>query len=193
MLRSRKRVSLFILLMTLILIVSGLFLPVCLAQEAEEPPAEEPPVEEEKPIFETLREALDEYLLLMGEGEVEEAFAVLEEYLSSLKELDEDPAGLSEADAHAAHVLYVTSKHLAVLMRVYEKVPENARKGISNALVTSTKGHANAFKLSEKAEDEDGEVGDGEEMESAEEDGANGQGKGKDKEKKEKKEKKDKE
>jgi len=178
--------------MTFIFLISGLFLPVCLAQEAEEPPVEEPPVEEEKPIFETLGEALEEYLLLMGEGEIEEAFAVLEEYLSSLKEFAENPAGLSEAEAHAAHVLYVTSKHLAVLMRVYEQVPENAQKGISNALVKSTKGHANAFKLSEKAEDEDGEDG-GEEMESAEEDGANGQGNGKDKEKKEKKEKKDKE
>lgn len=183
---SRKRVSLFILLMTFVFLIPGLFLPVCLAQEAEEPP-----VEEEESPFQQFRETLDEYLMLMGEGEVEEAFTVLEEYLKGLEELSVNPAGLSEAEAHAAHVLYVTSKHLAVLMRVYEKVPENAQKGISNALVTSTKGHANAFKLSEKAADADGEDGmeQGEEMESADEDGTGGQGKGKDKEKKEKKEK----
>ena len=182
----RKPLPLFLLFVTLIFLISGLSLPLCLAQEVEEPP----PAEEEKPALERLRESLDEYLQLMGDGEVEEAFVVLEEYLAALKELAEDPAGLSEAEAHAAHVLYVTSKHLAVLARVFEKVPETAQKGISNALVKSTKGHANAFKLAEEAEDEEADEGGEEDAEEeiAEEDGSgsNGQGKGKGKEKKDK-------
>jgi len=189
MFESRKSLPLFLVFLTLIFLISALSLPLCLAQEAEEPP----PAEEEKPALEQLQESLEEYLQLMGDGEVEEAFLVLEEYLAALKELAEDPAGLSEAEAHAAHVLYVTSKHLAVLARVYEKVPETAQKGIGNALVKSTRGHANAFRLTEKAADEESEdVGEGEEEDAEEEvaeeagNGSNGQGKGKGKEKKDK-------
>jgi hypothetical protein len=179
---SRKPLSLFLLFLTLIFLISGLFLPLCLAQEAEEPPPEE-----EKPVFEQMQEALDEYLQLMGEGKVEEAFMVLEEYLAALQELAEDGAGLTEAEAHAAHVLYVTSKHLAVLMRVYKRAPETAKKGIGNALIKGTRGHANAFKFTEKAADEEAEGGEqeseGEEMAEEEGNGPNGQGKGKNKKK----------
>jgi hypothetical protein len=175
---SRRSLSLFLIFVTLIFLTSGLYLPLCLAQDGEEPP-----VGDQKPVLEQMREELDKYLQLMGEGKVEEAFAVLQEYLTSLKELAEDPAGLTEAEAHAAHVLYVTSKHLAVLMRVYEKVPETARNGITNALVMSTKGHANAFKLAEKDGDDEVDEGESEagETEPLEEsgNGSNGQGQGK--------------
>jgi len=176
MLGTHKSLPLFVLFLTLIFLISGLFLPVCLAQEAEEPPSGE-----EVPVLEQLREDLEEYLRLMGEGETEEAFKVMEEYLAALKDLAENPEGLMEAEAHAAHVLHVTSKHLAVLMRVYDKAPEEARKGIGNALVKGTRGHANAFEFTERAGEEGACDGEGAEMEEMTEEGEGapaGKGKG---------------
>ena len=177
MFRSRKAMYILLPFITLIFLAVGFSLPVCLAEEVEEP------VEEEKTVFEQLLEDLEEYRQLMSEGEVEEAFEVLQEYLATLEELAQDTSGLSETEAHVAHVLYVTSKHLAVLMRVYENVPENAQKGLSNALIKSTKGHSNAYMHLERAGN--GEIEDGDpEREETESDDTRGK-----KEKREKKEK----
>ena len=177
MFRSRKAMYILLPFITLIFLAVGFSLPVCLAEEVEEP------VEEEKTVFEQLLEDLEEYRQLMSEGEVEEAFEVLQEYLATLEELAQDTSGLSETEAHVAHVLYVTSKHLVVLMRVYENVPENAQKGLSNALIKSTKGHSNAYMHLERAGN--GEIEDGDpEGEETESDDTRGK-----KEKREKKEK----
>lgn len=166
----RSRFISFILFTALAFLVSGICLPWCLAQEAGEPP-----VEEEKPTLAQLQEKLSEYLALMRAGEIEDAFVVLEEYLTALKELADNPEGLPEMEMHAAHVLYVTSKHLAVLMRVYEKAPETARKGIANAMSKSTRGHNNAFDFLEKNGQEDGDEDGTKGMETLPDDG---QGKG---------------
>ena len=72
----RRSMSLFLLFVVFVFLMSTLFLPLCFADEVEPPPAEE---EEEKAVFEQLQESLDEYLQLMSEGEVEEAFKALEE------------------------------------------------------------------------------------------------------------------
>jgi methionyl-tRNA synthetase len=178
MFKSRKAMYVLLPFLTLTFLMVSLYLPVCLAEDIEEP------VEEEKTVFEQLQEDLEDYRQLMSEGEVEEALEVLREYLATLEELTQDTSELSEVEAHAAHILYVTSKHLAVLIRVYEKAPETAQKGISNALAKSTKGHSNAFKHIENAEIGDVEDGDPE-GEEAESDDA----KGKNKEKKEKEKK----
>lgn len=54
-------------------------------------------------------------------------------------------------DTHIVHLLYVTSKHFAVLMRVYENAPEQSQAGLANALLCSTKGHAGVYrKLQER-------------------------------------------
>ena len=177
MFKSRKAMYVLLPFLTLIFLMVSFYLPVCLAEDTEEP------VEEEKTVFEQLQGVLEDYRQLMSEGEIDEAFEALQEYLATLEELAQDTSGLSEVEAHAAHILYVTSKHLAVLMRVYEKVPETAQKGISNALAKSTKGHSNAFKHVEKdrggEEDGDPEAGESE--------SADGKGESAEKKEKEKK------
>ena len=178
MFKSSKAMYLLLPFLTLIFLMVSFYLPVCLAEDIEEP------VEEEKTVFEQLQEVLEDYRQLMSEGEVKEAFEVLREYLATLEELAQDTSGLSEMEAHAAHVLYVTSKHLAVLMRVYEKAPENAQESISNALAKSTKGHSNAFKHVEKARGREAEDGDQEAEESESADAKDKSAEKKEKEKK---------
>ena len=99
MLGTHKSLPLFVLFLTLIFLISGLFLPACLAQEAEEPPSGE-----EVPVLEQLREDLEEYLRLMGEGETEEASQGHGGVPRRPQDLAENPEGLMEAEAHAAHV-----------------------------------------------------------------------------------------
>ncbi len=178
MLSWRRFYSLFSIV-AMVLVALTLTLPVCLAQEAE------PPAEEEPAVFDELQAQLDEYLALMDDGEVEEALVVLAGYLENLKALSES-GELSEEDAHAAHVLYMTSKHLAVLARVYETHAEKGNGGgVLNALVSSTKGHGNAYRHMQK-ETEEGEEPEGEEVEAEGGSGkgnAGGNGKGKGKKK----------
>jgi|GEM_PF-7048116 len=101
--------------------------------------------ENQVPTLSQLREELEEFLALFGQGEVEQALEVLERYLQDLKMLSEAEGVLSEVESHIAHVLYVTSKHLAVLARVYQNAPEAARKGLGKAIVCSSKGHAHFY------------------------------------------------
>lgn len=115
------------------------------------PAAGEEVVEGEEPTFSQLHEELEEFLTLMGQGEADGALEALTRYLQDLKELSEAEGLLAEEEMHIAHVLYVTSKHLAVLARVYEKIPEVARKGVGNALMRSVKGHEHFYTLLEGA------------------------------------------
>lgn len=92
-----------------------------------------------------LREELEEFLTLFGQGEVEQALEVLERYLQDLKMLSEAEGALSEVESHITHVLYVTSKHLAILARAYQNAPEAARKGLGKSIVSSSKGHAHFY------------------------------------------------
>lgn len=146
-----RRFLRWIILLSLIL--SLMFLlssSMAVAVEAEAG-AEEEATEEEAPTFAQLKEELDQFLTLMGEGDAEGAIEALEKYLEDLKALSQFADTLTEDELHIAHVLYVTSKHLVVLARVYQKVPDSARKGVGNAIVRSTKGHGHFYTVLEGA------------------------------------------
>jgi exonuclease VII large subunit len=53
----------------------------------------------------------------------------------------------SERERLIKHVGEVTLKHQEVLLDVYQKVPEEAKKGIENALEESLRGHQKAIKM----------------------------------------------
>jgi hypothetical protein len=96
----------------------------------------------------------------MSQGKAEEAVEALEQYLQDLKALSESEGILTRDELQIAHVLYVTSKHLVVLARVYQKVPDSAREGVGNALIRSTKGHRHFYAVLEGARS-GGEAEDG--------------------------------
>ncbi len=130
------------------------------ALDAETAPEDEA-TQDGVPSFAELKEGLDEFIELMSSGEVEEALAALERYLEGLKALTESEGVLTELELRVAHVLYATSKHLAVLARVYQKVPESARSGVGNALTRSIRGHSHFYSAMEG--DRSGEEPAGEE------------------------------
>ncbi|MDI6873784.1 hypothetical protein [Candidatus Solincola sp.] len=107
--------------------------------------------EGEEAAFSRLHEELEEFLTLMSQGKAEEAVEALEQYLQDLKALSESEGILTRDELQIAHVLYVTSKHLVVLARVYQKVPDSAREGVGNALIRSTKGHRHFYAVLEGA------------------------------------------
>ncbi|MGQ9476032.1 MAG: hypothetical protein ACUVRX_08960 [Actinomycetota bacterium] len=119
--------------------------------------------ESQAPTLSQLREELEEFLTLFGRGEVGQALEVLERYLQDLKMLSEAEGALSGVESHVAHVLYVTSKHLVVLARVYQNAPEAARKGLGKAIVSSGKGHAHFYVAVESRQsgEESGLIGEG--------------------------------
>jgi hypothetical protein len=125
----------------LVLLVVLLFIPFALAEGDEEEGGGQ------VPSLSQLHEELEEFLALMGEGRVEEAIQLLHQFLQDLETLSQGEGALPPEEVHIAHVLYVTSKHLDVLARVYQKAPEQAREGLANALISSTKGHARAYRL----------------------------------------------
>ncbi|WP_287155555.1 hypothetical protein [Candidatus Solincola tengchongensis] len=129
------------------------------------PAAGEEAAEEEKGLtFSRLQEELDEFLALMGQGDVEGAFEALNRYVQDLKAFCEAEGSLPEEEMRIAHILYVTSKHLVVLARVYGKLPEAARKGVGNALVRSVKGHGHFYAALDGAsssEEPEGEAAEG--------------------------------
>lgn len=176
---SRRRLFSMFSIAVLVFVILTMALPACFAQEADPPPEEEPaePVVEETTVFDDLQAQLDEYLALMDEGKVDEALVVLASYLEDLKALSES-GELSEEDAHAAHVLYMTSKHLAVLARVCEAHEEKGNGGgVLNALVTSTKGHGNVYRHMERELEQEAE-GDAAEEGADPEEEAEGKGNG---------------
>jgi len=71
----------------------------------------------------------------------------LERYQSQLETLQNEMAKLPEekADWLLEHVGEVTQKHQEILLDVYEKAPEQAKKGLENALGNSSKGHQRAI------------------------------------------------
>lgn len=131
--------------LVVIFLAGFLFLSIALAEEEEG----EGDGGEQAITLSQVQEKLGLFLSLMEEGKVEEAFQALDEYLSDLKTLSQEEGALSPLEQRVAHILYVTSKHLAVLARVYQRAPEQARKGLANAITCSTKGHAHFYRAME--------------------------------------------
>lgn len=67
------------------------------------------------------------------------------EEMSELQELSENISDQNQSRDVNELVANATMKHAEVLSRVYEKVPEQAKKGIGKALNQSVKGHRSAM------------------------------------------------
>lgn len=83
---------------------------------------------------------------VLSEKDSELAQQWLEQYQEELEKLSQEMEQLPEGkvDWLLEHVGQMTLKHQAVLLRVYEKAPESAKKGLENALEKSLKGHQQA-------------------------------------------------
>lgn len=93
---------------------------------------------------------LAEYQKMMEKGKTEIAQRTLEKYEKQLNRALDKLNQAKEKGKNVDKVLETVSqailKHQDVLLRVYEKVSEQAKKGIENALEKSLEGYENAIK-----------------------------------------------
>lgn len=99
--------------------------------------------EKAKLKFKFAEERLAEAEVMAEEGEEELAEELMEDYEEGLNETNEEieravARGQNVTDL-VEHVSTRTSKHLEVLQRVYEKVPEQARAAIAHAMEVSVR------------------------------------------------------